>query len=386
MKNRARVAGFFTKKYTRAMGALAALWLLASPAYASPVPDIVREAAEMVQIPKKAEKNPPNATGEAAPSVDSAQNTANPPADTSEVAPIGDSAEAANSQLSNQADGQTVDATVSQPTETAGNQPADTIGGHPTDANVNQPTYATDNQTAEGTGDYPANTADSQTNAADNQSPDNTDGQPANAGVANPMLEYPDVRALERTVGFPVYYLPGNLYAFYHPADHIYSINDLVTDIRFTSKADDSTLTVRTALIERVHTEDLSGYYGEWKETTAGDVKRSPVNIAKTEEGMYIARWTKGRFAFAFTIKGVDEATFQTMVKNFVQVSDKFAHKYQNFSLNTARMKRRMADATNASPAGAEEEQPQKDSASQDAPATDESTSGAEVNPPDAKQ
>lgn len=155
-----------------------------------------------------------------------------------------------------------------------------------------------------------------------------------NIGVPNPMFEYPDVPSLERSVGFPVYYLPGNLLALYHPAAHIYSIDRYVSDIRFQSLADDSKITVRTALIERIGTDDISGYYGAWAEQSAGDVKRTKVWIAQTESGMRVIRWKAGRFAFAVTIEGVDDATFRHMLKNFVAVADRFSHKYRNFRLN----------------------------------------------------
>ena len=157
------------------------------------------------------------------------------------------------------------------------------------------------------------------------------------AGMVNPLLEYPDVPSLERSVGFPVFYLPGNMLALYHPAQHIYSIDRYISDIRFQSVADDSKVTVRTALIERIGTEDISGYYGEWTQQSAGDIKRTQVYVAETTTGIRVVRWTAGRFAFAVTIEGVDEATFRHMVKNFVAVADRFSHKYRNFKLNYQR-------------------------------------------------
>ena len=159
------------------------------------------------------------------------------------------------------------------------------------------------------------------------------------AGMANPLLEYPDVPSLERSVGFPVFYLPGNMLALYHPAQHIYSIDRYISDIRFQSVADDSKVTVRTALIERIGTDDISGYYGEWTQQSAGDIKRTQVYVAQTATGMRVVRWSAGRFCFAFTIEGVDDATFKTMLKNFVSVADRFSHKYRNFRLNYKRAK-----------------------------------------------
>lgn len=168
-------------------------------------------------------------------------------------------------------------------------------------------------------------------------------------GMANPMLEYPDVPSLERAVGFPVYYLPGNLLALYHPAAHIYSIDRYVSEIRFQSKADDSKITVRTALIERIGTDDISGYYGEWTQQHAGDVKRTQVHVAQTATGMRVVRWSAGRFAFAITIEGVDDTTFRNMLKNFVAVADRFSHKYRNFRLNY-KPKNQPAQPTEAAP------------------------------------
>ncbi len=160
-----------------------------------------------------------------------------------------------------------------------------------------------------------------------------------NVGMANPMLEYPDIPSLERSVGFPVFYLPGNMLPLYHPAQHIYSIDRYISDVRFQSVADDSKLTVRTALVERIGTDDISGYYGEWTQQSAGDVKRTQVYVAQTATGIRIVRWTAGRFAFAITVEGVDDATFSHMLKNFVSVADRFSHKYRNFRLNYKRAK-----------------------------------------------
>ena len=180
-----------------------------------------------------------------------------------------------------------------------------------------------------------------------------------NVGMANPMLEYPDIPSLERSVGFPVFYLPGNMLPLYHPAQHIYSIDRYISDVRFQSVADDSKLTVRTALVERIGTDDISGYYGEWTQQSAGDVKRTQVYVAETATGIRVVRWTAGRFAFAITIEGVDDATFRNMVKNFVSVADRFSHKYRNFRLNYKRAK------AEEKPAETAEEQAKETSAAQ---------------------
>ncbi len=159
-------------------------------------------------------------------------------------------------------------------------------------------------------------------------------------GLPNPYIEYPDVPALERAIGFPVLYLPSNFYALYHPAVHAFAIAGQVADLRFQSKADDSTITLRTALFERVRTKDISGYHGvEWTTQHGGDVKRKKVDVAVTENGTRIVRWSAGRFVFALSVTGFDENAFKPVLKNFVVVADRFAHKYRNFTLNKPKKK-----------------------------------------------
>ncbi len=165
------------------------------------------------------------------------------------------------------------------------------------------------------------------------------------AGMANPYIEYPDVPALERAIGFPVLYLPSNFYALYHPAVHVFGIAGQVADLRFKSKADDSTITLRSALQERIRINDISGFYGvEWKTQHAGDVKRTKVDVAVAADGTRVVRWTVGRFVFALSVTGFDEEAFKPVLKNFVVVSNRFAHKYRNFRLNKPKKKTTQAD------------------------------------------
>ena len=119
-------------------------------------------------------------------------------------------------------------------------------------------------------------------------------------GTPNPMIEYPDVPALERAIGFPILYLPSNFYALYHPAVHVYGISGQVADLRFKGKADDTAITLRTALEERIFTTDISGVYGaNWQTQSAGDVKRTQVDVATLADGTslnpeLITRFTAG--------------------------------------------------------------------------------------------
>lgn len=154
-------------------------------------------------------------------------------------------------------------------------------------------------------------------------------------GTPNPMIEYPDVPALERAIGFPILYLPSNFYALYHPAVHVYGISGQVADLRFKGKADDTAITLRTALEERIFTTDISGVYGaNWQTQSAGDVKRTQVDVATLADGTRVVRWHAGRFVFALSATGFDDTSFKPLLKSFVVVADRFAHKYRSFTLN----------------------------------------------------
>ncbi|MGP1471542.1 MAG: hypothetical protein ACTTJE_08120 [Schwartzia sp. (in: firmicutes)] len=157
-------------------------------------------------------------------------------------------------------------------------------------------------------------------------------------GIPNPMIEYPDVPALERAIGFPVLYLPSNFYALYHPAVHVYGISGQVADLRFHGKADNTTITLRTALEERIFTTDISGVHGvQWQTQSAGDVKRTQVDVATLADGTRVVRWHAGRFVFALSATGFDDASFKPLLKSFVVVADRFSHKYRRFTLNPAK-------------------------------------------------
>lgn len=154
-------------------------------------------------------------------------------------------------------------------------------------------------------------------------------------GMPNPMIEYKDVPELEKAIGFPVMYLPSNLYSLYHPAVHVFAISGQVADLRFENKADGTKITLRSALKERVLTDDISGCYGfAWHKQSAGDVKRTKVDVGIPAEGERVAKWEAGRFVFSLYVTGVDDDSFAPLLKNFVAVSNRFSYKYRNFTLN----------------------------------------------------
>ena len=151
------------------------------------------------------------------------------------------------------------------------------------------------------------------------------------ATMSNPVIEYTNVPDLELALGFPVLYLPGNLYATYHPAVVINGIGGTISDLHFRSREDESRITVRTALLKTVNTEDISGYEGAaWKLQDVGDIKHTQVNVALTEDGTYVAHWTKGRFAFSIAIKNMDEKNFRFVLKNYIICADRFAYRFRN--------------------------------------------------------
>lgn len=155
------------------------------------------------------------------------------------------------------------------------------------------------------------------------------------AHLVNPYVEYPDVPSLEKAIGFPVLYLPMNLYAAYHPPVHAFSIRGRVADLRFISAFDDSKVTLRTAILPHVKTEDISGCQGiEWQPLIQG--RDTGVYIAVLSEKNYLARWTSRNFVFSLAMKDADEKRFIAILNNFVVVSDRFSKKYSSldFKLN----------------------------------------------------
>lgn len=185
---------------------------------------------------------------------------------------------------------------------------------------------------------------------------------PAALALPNPYIEYPDVPSLERAIGFPVFYLPSNLYAAYHPAVHAFSINGQVADLRFVNKLDQSTLALRTAIRPYIGTDDISGFYSvDWQEQDAGDLRHTPINVAVTADGTRVVRWVSGNFAFSLAVSDIDEERFKNLMRQFVAVGERFAHKYRtlNFVLNPAKGKPKPQQPTEQA-AASQQPAPQK--------------------------
>jgi len=168
----------------------------------------------------------------------------------------------------------------------------------------------------------------------------------AAVGMPNPIIQYRTIPELELAIGFPVFYLPANLNPIYHPAVSIYGIHGLVADLRFESNRDNSKLLVRSALLERVRTEDISGHHGlTWNELDGGDMEHTKVKVASLGPNAYSAHWQAGRFVYSIDITEVDENTFRRFLKAFVTTGDRFAFKFRNFTLNTHNVEKIMQEA-----------------------------------------
>ena len=169
---------------------------------------------------------------------------------------------------------------------------------------------------------------------------------PAALGMPNPIVQYRTIPELELAIGFPVFYLPANLNTVYHPAVSIYGIHGLVADLRFKSNRDESTLMVRSALIERVKTEDISGHHSvSWTEIDAGDMKHTKIKLATIGPDSYSAHWKADRFTYSIDMNNIDKETFLRYLKAFVMTGDKFAYKYRNFTLNVHNVEKIMQEA-----------------------------------------
>lgn len=154
---------------------------------------------------------------------------------------------------------------------------------------------------------------------------------PAQAVVdtANPVKTYEDIPTLQKSLGFPVLYLPGDLYRAYDPAVVISAIGGRVSDLRFVNQIDSSELMVRTALRYDSGLDDISGFVGyEWATTQLLSSDLVTVDICSTDHGSYAARWVRGNFAFAIAMSNTTSEDFGRVLKSFFVTSAKFAHRF----------------------------------------------------------
>ncbi len=154
---------------------------------------------------------------------------------------------------------------------------------------------------------------------------------PAQAAVdtANPVKTYEDIPTLQKALGFPVLYLPGDLYRAYDPAVVISAIGGRVSDLRFVNQIDSSELMVRTALRYDSGLDDISGFVGyEWATTQLLSSDLVTVDICSTDHGSYAARWVRGNFAFAIAMSNTTSEDFGRVLKSFFVTSAKFAYRF----------------------------------------------------------
>lgn len=162
-------------------------------------------------------------------------------------------------------------------------------------------------------------------------SPANAEEAPAPevATIANPVSTFEDIPTLQKSLGFPVLYLPGDIYRAYDPAVVISSIANRVSDLRFVNQMDGSELMVRTALRTDSGLDDISGFVGyEWETIKLLNSDLVTVDICSTDHGSYAARWVRGNFAFAIAMSNTTSEDFGRVLKSFFITSGKFAHRF----------------------------------------------------------
>lgn len=161
----------------------------------------------------------------------------------------------------------------------------------------------------------------------------------AAATDANPISTYEDIPSLQNALGFPVLYLPGDIYRAYDPAVIISAIAGRVSDLRFVNQNDGSELMVRTALRTDSGLDDISGFVGyEWATTQLLSSDLVTVDICSTDHDSYAARWVRGNFAFAIAMSNTTSENFARVLKSYFISSAKFAHRFAR--VKTAQHKR----------------------------------------------
>lgn len=153
--------------------------------------------------------------------------------------------------------------------------------------------------------------------ATDTNTQASKDAQPKTAGMKNPLHLCQTVNEANKILGYRPLYVP-RIYGY--EVDKIYVIGDAMAQLTFISNIDDSTLIVRTAVIEEVGTDEISGYYGvNWQERP---MSRSHTLYGTTQDGKQIVSWVEGRYAFSVICTNLDEQTFMRQMKGLVRTSE----------------------------------------------------------------
>ena len=158
-----------------------------------------------------------------------------------------------------------------------------------------------------------AQAAPAQTDAAAGKA---AEAKPA-ASSGNPLVQYDSVLQANNALGYRPLVVP-RIYGY--ECYTIYVISNRLAQLTFKSNIDDSTLIVRTAVIQSVGTDEISGYHGiNWTERP---ISRSHTLYGIAPNGNQVVSWVEGRYAFSVIASKLDEQTFMRQMKGLVRTSE----------------------------------------------------------------
>lgn len=139
-------------------------------------------------------------------------------------------------------------------------------------------------------------------------------------GMANPMVEYETTPEMQEVLGFDPLYLPESSG---YTCSVMYIISGDLADLRFTSKdGGTAEIGVRSALIDTMDSDDVSGYYGDdWKESTVSDTEVEIGGGSQDVDNTYFAKWSNDKYAFSVS-GAVSENEFSDILEQLVEITE----------------------------------------------------------------
>lgn len=153
-------------------------------------------------------------------------------------------------------------------------------------------------------------------NAAGSEATATTDDEPI-MGVANPWTEYATLDEAEEAAGFGIA-VPGSVKGYDDVLIQVMKAtttdedgnkaDEIILEYRFMNGADD--VNIRKGKVSG----DISGVYGEYKESTA-DVNGNAVTVSSEGELAYVATWAAGGYSYSVSASaGMAEADLLDIV------------------------------------------------------------------------
>ena len=135
-------------------------------------------------------------------------------------------------------------------------------------------------------------------------------------GMPNPYTEYSTLAEMKQVLGFMPLTMPKDSH-FKYTAKYI--ISGTTADLRFKGDKDE-TAGIRSARMDIAGMEDISGYYSvQWEDL---HISQTDLHIAYLDYDSYVARWTHGKYTFAFNAHAMTREKYHKLLRSLVQTTE----------------------------------------------------------------